>query len=464
MSALRSTNESPAPGSWLHDGELIAKYDGRAPRYTSYPTAAQFGPRVDAGAYRQWLAELPVGEAVSLYVHIPFCQRLCWYCGCNTRAVTRRQTISDYVGYLRTEAALLEAALPGRLRVRHLHLGGGTPNMLGRDDLTDLFQTLRHVFQISGEIAAELDPAVLSKEWVRAAAFHGLTRASLGVQDLSEEVQQAINRVESFEVLKNAAGWLREAGVRSINFDLMYGLPRQTTASLLQTIDKILTLRPDRIALFGYAHVPWMKPHQELIDTAALPAPIERMAQSRAAAERLEYAGYVSVGLDHYALPADELAHSRHSERLHRNFQGYTVDDARTLIGLGASAIGHLPQGYVQNQSTEMGWRRALDAGELPVARGLALTDEDRFRADIIERLMCDMGVDLEAACARHGRDLRAVASERLAMEDFVADGLVTDHDGLIVVSERGRPFVRAICALFDTHFHAGEGRHARLV
>lgn len=445
--------------------DLIARHDGRAPRYTSYPTAAQFTPEVGADIQQQWLAQLGADEAVSVYLHIPFCQRLCWYCGCNTRAVSRREAISGYVDLLETEIALAESVLPGKLRAKSVHLGGGTPNMLSRDDLTRLFGALRHVFDVTpgAQIAAELDPAVLTREWVRAAAFHGLNRASLGVQDLSSVVQEAVNRIESFEVIENAVGWLREAGVGSINLDLMYGLPRQTTDSVMDTLDQILTLRPERIALFGYAHVPWMKSHQRLIDEGALPGAEERFVQAEAAAAHLAAAGYERIGLDHYALPNDSLAVARGEGRLRRNFQGYT-DDVRTVLGFGASAISQLPQGFVQNLNTERDWRTAVSAGHLPAARGVALTDDDRFRGDIIEQLMCRFRVDLDAVCAAHGRDRSELDPALSNLAPLKADGLAELSGSILTVSETGRPFVRSVCALFDAHLDRAAQRHARVV
>ena len=443
---------------------LIAKYDGRAPRYTSYPTAVQFTPEVTAEVYRRWLAELPVDEAVSLYLHIPFCDRLCWYCGCNTRAVNKREPIGDYVELMIAELAMLEQALPGHMKAQGVHFGGGTPNMLSVDELAALFGALRHVFHFNEdlEVAAELDPAVLTQEWVRAAAFHGLNRASLGVQNLSPQVQAAVNRQETFEEIARCAGWLRDAGVRSINLDLMYGLPHQTTANTLATIHQIVKLRPERIALFGYAHVPWMKAHQQLIDEAALPGPAERLDQSEAAAAELVKEGYVRIGLDHFALPQDELAIALGERRLRRNFQGYTTDKARTLLGLGASSIGSLPQGFVQNVAQELGWRQAVKAGDLPVARGVAITAEDRFRGEIIERLMCDLEVDLAAVCTAHDRSLDELKHEREQLADFARDGLLQAEGPVVRLTECGRLLVRTICAVFDAHFAPEAGRHSK--
>lgn len=428
--------------------KLLERYDQHAPRYTSYPTALDFGPSVDEQIYGGWLSMLDQAQPVSLYVHVPFCARLCWYCGCNTRVVRKPELIADYVQGLIEELILLERRLPGRMRAGAVHLGGGTPNMLSRDDLVRLFGALRHVFsfQPGVEISAELDPGVLTESWVKAAAFHGLTRASLGVQDLAPHVQEAVNRIEPFEVIERAVGWLRQAGIPSVNLDLMYGLPRQRQADVIATLDRVLTLRPERIALFGYAHVPWAKAHQKLISASELAGAEERLNQSLAAAEHLMAAGYVAIGLDHFALPTDPL----HQRPLRRNFQGYTSDPYPTLIGLGASSIGRLPQGFVQNQIGELAWRADIDAGQLPVVRGLALTGEDRLRGEVIERLMCDFSVDLEVAAARHGQDLTAFTVDLQRLAALQADGLVEVVGGRVAVTALGRPFVRVVAQIFD--------------
>jgi oxygen-independent coproporphyrinogen-3 oxidase len=443
---------------------LVARYDGRAPRYTSYPTAMQFTPEVDEATYRGWLAELPAAEPVSLYVHIPFCSRICWYCGCNTRAMNRPEPVSDYVALLGREAEMLGEALPARPTANFIHLGGGSPNMLSRQDMDVLFGALARVFDrpADGEMSVELDPSRLSRDFVDAAAAHGLTRASLGVQNLDPQVQAAVNRFETPQQVADAVGWLRGANVRSINIDLMYGLPHQTTANTLATLDAIIAFAPERIALFGYAHVPWMKAHQKLIDEADLPGAAERLEQAESAAERLVSAGYVRIGLDHFALPDDELAQAAAEGRLHRNFQGYTTDAAPTLLGLGASSIGRLPQGYVQNASQELAWRKAVGIGRLPVARGVAFTDEDRFRGDIIEGLMCDLSADLTAAAERHGRDPAELDQAVSRLAPFLADGLVRLEDGRLQVVGDGRLVIRSICAVFDVHFDPDGGRHAR--
>ncbi|MCF8506755.1 MAG: oxygen-independent coproporphyrinogen III oxidase [Caulobacter sp.] len=431
---------------------MLARYDGNAPRYTSYPTAVEFSSAVDEDVAAGWLGDIDLAERLSVYVHIPFCERLCWYCGCNTRAVRNPDLVSAYVAGLADELALIEKALPGRPTAGAIHLGGGTPNKLSRDDLGTLFRALRHVFKVSpgAEIAAELDPSILTRDWVTAAAFHGLSRVSVGVQDLSPHVQEAVNRHEPFAVVERAVGWLREAGLSSINFDLMYGLPRQRTEDVLATLDKVLTLRPERLALFGYAHVPWVKPHQKLIDASDLPGAAERLDQNEAAAEKLTSEGYVRIGLDHFAVSDDPLAVALKQGRLRRNFQGYTADPHMTLIGVGASSISRLPQGFYQNDATELGWRRRVQEGRLPVSRGVALTDEDRFRGDVIETLMCQRAVDLAVVCARHGRSLDDLESEQTALKAMAEDGVVTVSGGAVEMTALGEPLIRSVARVFD--------------
>ncbi|HVN01922.1 MAG TPA: oxygen-independent coproporphyrinogen III oxidase, partial [Caulobacteraceae bacterium] len=437
-----------------------------APRYTSYPTAAQFTPQVDSETYAAWLGALPADAGGSIYVHVPFCDRLCWYCGCNTRVVRRGESISGYVALVEAEMRMVAGHLAGVFTAREIHLGGGTPNILSPTDLGALFGALRSAFRVDegAEVSAEIDPSRLTPEWVRAAAANGLTRASLGVQDLSPSVQAAVNRLEPFEVVATAATRLREAGVRSLNLDLMYGLPHQRTADVLSTLDTVLTLAPDRLALFGYAHVPWMKAHQKLIDERTLPGEAERLDESEAAAERLQAAGYVRIGLDHYALPTDELAKASARGELRRNFQGYTTDQEEILLGLGVSAIGRLPQGLAQNHSVELAWRAAVREGRLPTARGVAFTDDDQFRGDIIEALMCRFEVDLADVRRKWRRSRESLAGAQTALAELERDGVIERQDERIAVTPVGRPFVRQVCAAFDSYLAPGALRHSSAV
>jgi oxygen-independent coproporphyrinogen III oxidase len=344
--------------------ELLARYDRPVPRYTSYPAAPHFHAGVGPDTYRGWLARLPDDAPLSLYLHIPFCHALCWYCGCHTTIARRYRPVAEYLGLLLAELDLVGTALGERRPVSHIHFGGGTPTMLAPADLLALGERLRARFEIrsDAEFAVEIDPRPLTRETVNALVAMGVNRASLGVQDVNPEVQRAINRWQPFIVVERVVDRLRDAGISGINFDLMYGLPHQTVERVLQSIEAAVQLRPARVALFGYAHVPWMRRHQRLIDESTLPDTMERAAQSEAAADRLATAGYVAIGVDHFALPDDSLALALRQGRLRRNFQGYTTDRAPALLGFGASAIGSLPQGYVPNAVSIPKYREAIRA------------------------------------------------------------------------------------------------------
>lgn len=447
----------------LAQNALLRAYGGRVPRYTSYPPATQFSADIDADVYGAWLGAMPSHAPVSLYVHVPYCRRLCWFCGCHSRVVRHAESVRAYVESLRDEIALIEARLPCKLKAGHVHLGGGTPNLLSVDDLRVMFETIRQVFRVplGAEISAEIDPLHLTEDWVRAARFHGLTRASLGVQDLSPDVQAAVNRHESIEVVADAVRLLRRSGIASLNFDLMYGLPRQSTADVLATIEQILPLAPDRLALFGYAHVPWMKAHQKLIVESELPGAQARLDQSEGAAERLIAAGYRRIGIDHFALPDDSLAHAAADGNLTRGFQGYSGGGTQTLIGIGVSAISRLPQGFAQNRVDELAWRADLARGRLPTARGIALSDQDRLRAEIIGRLMCDFSVDLAAVARDHGQTLAVLCEPLARIDGFVRDGVVRRDGARLTVTAPGRPFVRTVAAAFDDYLIPTATRHA---
>ncbi len=445
---------------------LLAKYDRRVPRYTSYPTAVQFTPAVQGERYRAWLGDFDPTLSLSLYFHIPFCDSLCWFCGCHTKVVRRYAPIAAYMDLLLRELDLVADLLPGRHKVCHVHLGGGTPTILEPADLERLFERLRARFDLlpDADIAIENDPREFNQDLVETMARVGVNRASLGLQDVNIQVQRAVNRVQSIEETKRVAQALRGAGIGSINIDLMYGLPYQTVARVLSSIEAALDLAPERICLFGYAHVPWMKKHQRLIDEAGLPDAAERFAQYLAAAERLQEAGYLWIGLDHFARPGDDLAEAARDKTLHRNFQGYTTDDAPVRLGFGPSAIGMLPQGFVQNQVPMNLYRDAIEAGALPVARGVALTADDRLRGAVIERLMCFLEVDLGAIAQSFEADPRAFTGDLAALEEMAADGLVEIDGWRVRVSEAGRPFLRTACAAFDPYLEAAATRHAQAV
>lgn len=443
---------------------LVEKYDARVPRYTSYPTAPHFHAGIDEAAYRGWLAGVDPGKPLSLYLHVPFCHQLCWYCGCNTQVTNHARTVSDYVDALLGEIALVRHAIGASARVASIHFGGGTPNALSPRDLDRIFASLANAFRIEAgaEIAAEIDPRSLDLEWVERAAANGLNRVSLGVQDLDPKVQAAINRVQPLSETVRAVEAFRQAGIESINLDLMYGLPYQTDETIARTIADIVPLKAERIALFGYAHVPWMKAAQKLIPEEALAGAVERYEQQSLAAERLVESGYVQVGLDHFALPGDPLAASLRDGSVRRNFQGYTTDGAETLIGFGASSIGRLPQGYIQNATRIPEWRDALAEGRLPVARGVAFSDDDRMRGAVIETLMCRFRVDLEDLAGGSAAADAMFGAELHRLDGFIEDGLVIRQGHRIAVTERGRPFVRSVCAVFDRYLGGSSARHSR--
>lgn len=432
--------------------QLLARYGHPVPRYTSYPTAPHFTPDISAETYAAWLAAVPAGADVSVYVHVPFCAELCLYCGCQTAVVRSVTPVTAYAERLVQEIEQVRAHLPARLRLTHLHFGGGTPTMLGDTDFAMVMGALRRAFAFAddAEIAIEIDPRVMDAGKVAALAREGFNRASLGVQDFDPAVQEAIGRHQSYATTKAVADALRAAGITAINLDLMYGLPHQTAQSVRQTVEQALDLDPDRIAVFGYAHVPWMKKHQALIRDADLPGPAERLAQAELVADLLAERDYRAIGLDHFARASDPMAQRAEAGTLKRNFQGYTTDDAPVLLGFGASAIGALPQGYVQNIASTPLWHKALELGNLPIARGIAVTDEDRLRRAVIERLMCDLKVDLEEVAAAHGFTAAIFAPELRALEPLIADGLAVRDAMQVSVPEAARAFTRVVCAVFD--------------
>lgn len=442
------------------------KYDARVPRYTSYPTAPHFTSDVDDAVYRRWLGALEPRQPLSLYFHIPFCDSMCWFCGCYTKIVNKYEPIREYLDVLEEEIDLLAEALPGRFSASHLHWGGGSPTMLTGQDWLALVAKLRQRFDLAdgAEMAVELDPRDATESYVAALAAAGVNRASIGVQDFHPDVQAAINRTQPFEVVERVCVWLRRHGIDKINLDLMYGLPHQSTERVLEMVDKASRLEPARVALFGYAHVPWMKSHQKLIDEAALPAARERWRQFDAASRRLETLGYRPIGLDHFARPDDELSIALDQGRLHRNFQGYTADAASVLLGLGASAIGGLPQGYVQNTAPLKEYRRTISAGRLPIARGVELRRDDKLRGEIITRLMCDLAVDLKEVAHRHGVGDKDFSAELARLRPLAADGIVTVDGHRVTVTGAGRPLVRLAAAAFDAYLEHGEQRHSRAV
>lgn len=433
------------------------------PRYTSYPTAPQFAA-LDEASYRSWLGGIAPDSALSLYLHIPFCRTLCWYCGCHTAVTRNEERIGRYATALAQEAELLLAALPAHGGIGALHLGGGTPTTIGPAALSGLLRTLRARFGVrpGAEFAAECDPRTLTEEVVAALAEGGINRASLGVQDINPAVQRRIGRVQLDDQVAAAVERLRRAGILRVNLDLMYGLPGQTELEVAATARFATALGADRVAVFGYAHVPWMKPHQNAIRSEELPGALERVRQAETAERVLREAGYEAIGLDHFARSDDSMAVAQRAGRLRRNFQGYTTDTAPVLLGLGASAIGSIGApalaGYAQNEPEERRYVAAVETGRLPVKRGRLLSEDDRLRRHVIERVMCDFVLDLT--------ELPETLMEeaRPGLERLEADGIVALAPDMLWVTAPGRRHVRHVAACFDAYLGNGAGRHSAAV
>ena len=436
------------------------------PRYTSYPTAVSFEPVEGEAETRDWLASTRPEQVISAYVHVPFCKRLCWYCGCHTSVFHEYDRVRAFYQTLRLEVDLWADAIGPHAGAAHLHFGGGSPNALSPEDFIGLVRHMAGRFRLrpGAEVAAELDPGMLSDAFIDAAGEAGVTRVSLGVQTFDPVVQAKVNRIQPFEMVEAATSRLRKAGVGAINFDLMYGLPGQTPANVAASTAAAVTLRPDRVAVFGYAHVPWMKKHQVMIKEADLADVGGRWAQAEAADEALVAAGYVRIGLDHYALPDDPLALAADRGALRRNFQGYTDDPAPVLVPVGPSSIGRFAEGFVQNAITTDVWGREVEAGRLPVARRQRVRAEDDLRAAVIERLMCDLSVDVGAICRSHGFDPAALDEPIHAAAALQADGLCEVDGRRVRIPARASRLMRVVAACFDAFLPVTAKRHALAV
>lgn len=424
---------------WPYHPELLAT---PVPRYTSFPTAAEFGPEIGALQYEAELAHV-AGE-VSLYVHIPYCEKICWYCGCNTGAANRKQRLASYLDALHREIELVAERLPADARIKRVAFGGGSPNAIAPVDFLRLFEALLVNFRLADPLVSiELDPRTLTPEWQPVLTGIGASYASLGVQTFSPVLQEAIGRVQPLCMIDRSTRLVRTAGVRSLNYDLMYGLPGQTRDHLTKTLSLAAQFGADRIALFGYAHVPHLIPRQKRIDASRLPDQGERFAMAGLGHEVLTAAGYVPVGFDHFARPGDPLAKAAIADRLHRNFQGFTDDTAPVLIGLGASAISSFPRLLVQNEKNAGRYRMLLSQDVLPAAQGVARFADDRYRGAVIEALLCQGRSPV-------GSQLLGEALPRL--KPFLAAGLCAIADNALTIPPQGLPYARSIAAQFDPY------------
>jgi oxygen-independent coproporphyrinogen-3 oxidase len=467
---MKPTVENPAPATTPLDLDLIRKYSIPGPRYTSYPPATKFTADLPALRIEETIAadNQPGAGPVSLYFHLPFCETRCWFCGCNTVITKRRESACEYLDDLAREMRLTAALMDRTRPVTQIHLGGGTPTFFPPADLRRLGALIREIFSVGPdcEFSVEIDPRRLTHEHVVALREIGARRASIGVQDTNPRVQLAIHRFQPHPLNAQAFAWLREAGFDSINVDLIFGLPLQTPESFAATIDEVLGLDPDRLSVFSYAHVPWIKPAQRIFDDREqLPTADEKLAMFAVAHEKLTAAGYIDVGLDHFARPDDELAVALREGTLHRNFQGYSTRGGASLYSFGISSISSTADSYRQNAKTLPEWRAALDAGRLPVDRGLRLTEEDTRRRTIIMRLMCERRLDYAALSRKLGIDVATrYASEIASLADLEADGLVRRTAAGIEVTRVGVPLLRVIAMRFDATLTSAPQQHSRTI
>jgi oxygen-independent coproporphyrinogen-3 oxidase len=464
----------PAPAE-LPARDVLARIEGPGPRYTSYPTADRFGDGFDGTdlqavlAARRHAAEDGVAAPLSLYIHIPFCESVCYYCACNKVITKHHSRAAAYLDALDLEIDLVVDAIGAQRTVSQLHLGGGSPTFLSDAEITRLMASLRRAFHIAegAELSIEVDPRTVNRSRLAHLRSCGLNRISFGVQDFDPAVQEAVHRVQSFDSVRDLIGDARELGFSSINADLIYGLPRQTPESFARTIAQMASLRPDRIALYAYAHLPARFKPQRRIDAAQLPDATQRVAMLGLAMAGFLARDYVYIGMDHFALPADSLAIAKRDGRLHRNFQGYSTQPDCDLVGLGVSAIGRIGDSYYQNAKTLPEYYAALEAGRFPVVRGLRLDADDLARRDIIMALMCHGRVDFATIERRHGLAMRtAFANEIERLLPLVEDGFAVVTDDSIQVTAMGWYVVRAVAMVFDRHLGdpASRERFSRLV
>jgi len=443
----------------------LLKHNRQAPRYTSYPTAPNFSKPFAADIVSEWLEDTALDAPVSLYFHVPFCKKMCWYCGCNTKATAQYSPVKSYLAHLHNEVKQVSQRRGERLAVNHIHFGGGSPSYISPDDFKALMDHVRMHFNVmpNAEIAIELDPRETSEVKIAAYAKAGVTRASLGVQDFNKTVQEAINRIQPIHMIYEAVKTLRAYGIDAVSFDLLYGLPGQTEEIVRESVSLAAVLDPDRIALFGYAHVPWMKKHMRLINEEKLPDAEQRLTHFDAARQILLDRGYVEIGLDHFVKPDDSMAIAHHMRRLQRNFQGYTTDSANTLIGFGPSAISSFAGGYCQNTPDIRSYIDCIEAGKSPVVKGIELSSDDKMRRDIISNLMCYGTIDLMNFGAGSPGEGANFGTELESLNALVKDQLVFVEGSKITVNQNAPQARRLVAAAFDSYLQPVQQQHAQV-
>ncbi|KIC11940.1 coproporphyrinogen III oxidase [Leisingera sp. ANG-M1] len=431
----------------------LGLFDAKVPRYTSYPTAPHFRESTDSTVFSSWVSSISPGSSISLYVHVPFCRRLCWFCACRTQGTQSDAPVEAYIEVLKAEIALLQQQLPEGVTLSRLHWGGGTPTLLSADLIRGLAEAITQALPLDprAEFSVEIDPNEIGGRRLDALAAAGMNRASVGVQDFDGTIQQAIGRIQSFDATRQAIEMLRAHGIESLNADILFGLPHQTPARMTESVQKLLSLTPDRAAVYGYAHVPWMAGRQSMIRSDTLPTPEARLELFETARQLFLWDGYREIGIDHFARPEDGLAIARRTGRLRRNFQGYTDDPAEVLIGIGASAISRFPQGYAQNAPGTSAYVRAIRDGRFATARGHAFGGDDLLRARLIEALMCDFRICRDEILSRFPVS-DAVLNSMLAEAGAAFPGMLALSPKGLEVREEARPLTRMIARSFDAY------------
>lgn len=431
----------------------LGLFDARVPRYTSYPTAPHFAAEVGAGQFAQWIEAIPAGSSISLYMHVPFCRTLCWFCACRTQGTQSDDPVRAYAEVLLAELKMLKERLAPGVTLSRLHWGGGTPTLMPADMIRRVAGAVFDAVPMGedAEFSVEIDPNEIDDARMDALAESGLNRASIGVQDFDPEIQKVIGREQSYEVTAAAAAMIRARGVASLNADILYGLPYQTDARISESVNKLLSLTPDRVALYGYAHVPWMARRQVMIPSDHLPTPQERLRLYETARQLFLAAGYEEIGIDHFALPTDGLARALKAGQLRRNFQGYTDDQAPVLVGMGASSISRFPQGFAQNATATSAHTQAIRSGQFSTARGHVFTAEDRLRARLIEALMCEFRID-SAEILRNFEISQQRLAEMFASTQKQFGEMVEVSASGLFIPEQARPLTRMIARSFDAY------------
>lgn len=442
----------------------LGLFDAKVPRYTSYPTSPHFKNNVDAQDFTSWVEAIPEGGEISLYLHVPFCRRLCWFCACRTQGTASGEPVTAYVETLKDELSLLKRHLPSGVRLSRLHWGGGTPTLMSPDHMRDLSATVREVadFAEDYEFSVEIDPNEIDAARLDALFESGMNRASIGVQDFNPDIQKTIGREQSFDITKQAVDMIRDRGVQSLNADILYGLPDQSRGRIVDSVQKLLSLSPDRVALYGYAHVPWMAKRQQMIPSDSLPRPDERLDLFEAARKLFVWDNYQEIGIDHFATKEDGLSRAARNGTLRRNFQGYTDDTSDVLVGLGASAISKFPQGFAQNAPATGAYTKAIRAHAFATTRGHAFSADDKLRGRMIEMLMCDFRVRTDELVRDFGTTPDFV-NGILNRANAAFDNLLTVDETGMYVPRDARPLTRMIARSFDAYELSSAGHSAAI-